>query len=123
MAGTRPIPLVIERRELDRAVALAKERGPLFSVKTYHLNNVRLVITGNEVFDGLIEDRFEAIVREKLAAFGASLLETVILPDDPEPIADAVVRMVAADTNMIIRPQSPFLSLQPHWAYRYALDG
>lgn len=102
VAGTRAIPLVIERRELDRAVTLAREQGPIFSVKTYYRKNVRLVITGNEVYDGLIEDRFEAVVREKLAAFGASLLETVILPDDAGRIADTVVRMAAADTDMII---------------------
>jgi len=102
VAGTRAIPLVIERRELDRAVTLARERSPIFSVKTYYRKNVRLVITGSEVYDGLIEDRFEAVVRKKLAAFGASLLETVILPDDAGRITDTVVRMAAADTDMII---------------------
>jgi molybdenum cofactor synthesis domain-containing protein len=102
VAGTRAIPLVIERQVLDRAVALATAQGPMFSVKAYHRKKVRLVITGNEVYDGLIEDRFEAIVREKLAAFGASLQETVILPDDPERIADTIRRLAAADTDMII---------------------
>ncbi|HSO21100.1 MAG TPA: molybdopterin-binding protein [Desulfosarcina sp.] len=102
VAGTRAIPLVIERRELDRAVALARRHSPLFSVKAYHRKNARLVITGNEVYDGLIEDRFEAIVNTKLAAFGAVLRETVILPDDPERIAAAIRRMAAAETDMII---------------------
>jgi hypothetical protein len=102
VAGTRAIPLVIERQALDQAVALAREQAPIFSVKAYHRKNVRLVITGNEIFDGLIDDRFEAIVKEKLTAFGASLQETVILPDDPEGIADTVRRFAAADTDMII---------------------
>lgn len=102
LAGTRAIPLVIDRTVLDRAVALADQRGPIFCVKTYHRRNVRLVVTGSEVYDGLIEDRFEAIVRRKLAAFGATLRETVILPDDTERIADTVRRFAAADTDMII---------------------
>ncbi|MGA6926769.1 MAG: molybdopterin-binding protein [Desulfosarcina sp.] len=102
VAGTRAIPLVIERQVLDRAVDLATTRGPLFSVKAYHRKNIRLVITGSEVYDGLIEDRFEAIVKEKLSDFGASLQETVILPDDPERIADTIRRFAAADTDMII---------------------
>ncbi len=102
VAGTRAIPLVIKRKVLDQAVALAEERAPIFSVKAYHHKNVRLVITGSEVYEGLIEDRFEAIVKEKLAAFGASLLETVILPDDAQQIADTVRRFAAADTDMII---------------------
>jgi molybdenum cofactor synthesis domain-containing protein len=102
VAGTRAIPLVIDRQVLDRAVALATTRGPVFSVKAYHRKNIRLVVTGSEVYDGLIEDRFAAIVKEKLAAFGATLLETVILPDDPDRIADTIRRFAAAETDMII---------------------
>ncbi|MBC2745281.1 MAG: molybdopterin-binding protein, partial [Desulfosarcina sp.] len=102
VAGTRAIPLVIERQVLDGAVALSRERAPIFSVKAYYRKNVSLVITGNEVYEGLIEDQFEAIVKDKLAAFGASLQETVVLPDDPELIADTVRRFAAADTDMII---------------------
>ena len=102
VAGTRAIPLVIDRQVLDQAVALAMEHAPIFSVKAYQRKNMRLVITGNEVYDGLIEDRFEAIVKEKLSAFGASLLETAILPDDPERIADTIRRFAASETDMII---------------------
>jgi molybdenum cofactor synthesis domain-containing protein len=102
VAGTRAIPLVIERDVLDRALALAREASPIFSVKAYHRKKVRLVITGNEVYDGLIEDRFEAIVKEKLTAFGASLLQTVILPDDAEKIAVTVRRFADDNTDMII---------------------
>ena len=102
LAGTRAIPLVIDRSVLNRALQLAGDRGPIFSVKSYQRRSIRLVITGNEVYDGLIEDRFEAIVREKVAAFGANLVETVILPDDIERIADTVRRFAASDTDMII---------------------
>ncbi len=102
LAGTRAIPLVIQRQQLDRAVALARERAPVFRVKRYHLSRVRLIITGNEVYDGMIDDRFEAIVNAKLTALGASLLETVILPDDADQIAAAIGRFAAADTDMII---------------------
>ena len=102
VAGTRAVPLVIERQQLDRAVALAREQAPVFSVKTYYRKKVRLVITGNEVYEGLIEDRFKAIVKDKLAAFGATLLETVILPDDVRRIAETIGRFAGADTDMVI---------------------
>lgn len=102
VAGTRAIPLVISRNELNRAVALAQKQFPLFSVKAYQRTKIRLLITGNEVYDGLIEDRFEAIVKRKVTALGAALLETVILPDDPKQIADTVRRFAATDTDMVI---------------------
>jgi len=102
VAGTRAIPLVIDRSVLDRAVAQANENAPMFSVKAYQRKKIRLLITGNEVYDGLIEDRFEAIVKGKVTALGAELLETMILPDDPERIADAVRRFAEDDTDMVI---------------------
>lgn len=102
VAGTRAIPLVIDRERLDEAVALAKSHAPIFSVKSYCRTRVRLIITGNEVYDGLIEDKFEAIVRHKLEAFGAELLETVILPDDVARIAATTRRYLDADTDLIV---------------------
>jgi hypothetical protein len=102
VAGTRAIPLVIERRMLDDAVAAAKTGHPVLSVKGYHRLRARLIITGSEVYEGLIEDKFEAIVGRKLASFGAELLETVILPDDMALIADHAARFLASDTDIII---------------------
>lgn len=102
VAGTRAIPLIIDRAVLDEAVTMARMYEPIFSVKSYSRLRARLIITGSEVYNGLIEDKFEAIVREKLASFGASLEETVILPDDKEMIADHARRFLAADTDIII---------------------
>jgi molybdenum cofactor synthesis domain-containing protein len=102
LAGTRAIPLIIDRAVLDQAVALAAERGPIFSVATYCRQRVRLIITGNEVYEGLIEDRFEKIVRHKLETLGAGLEETVILPDDVHVIAEHVRRFLEAGTDIIV---------------------
>ncbi len=102
VAGTRAIPLIINRSELDRAVRLVQQRSPIFRVKAYQRKKIRLLITGNEVYEGLIEDRFEEIVKKKVTALGAELLETVILPDDTDRIADIVRRFTAADTDMVI---------------------
>ena len=102
LAGTRAIPLIIDRCNLDRAVALASEQAPIFSVKAYSRLRARLIITGNEVYEGLIQDRFEDIVRQKLEALGASLEESVILPDDMEMIAAHATRFLAAGTDIII---------------------
>jgi len=102
IAGTRAIPLVIDRTVLDRAVDMANTRAPIFSVKAFQRLRARLIVTGSEVYEGLIEDKFEAIVRQKLESLGASLEETAILPDDMEMIADHARRFLAADTDIII---------------------
>ncbi|WDP90942.1 MAG: molybdopterin-binding protein [Desulfobacter sp.] len=102
LAATRAIPLVIERRYLDEAVALAKASYPVFSVAMFNPLKIRLVIVGNEVYNGLIQDRFQAIVEEKTAALGAQLLETHILPDDREMITAQIQDYLAKDTDLII---------------------
>jgi hypothetical protein len=102
LAGTRAVPLIIERRILNQAVALATARRPVFSVKAYSRLRACLIITGNEVYEGLIEDKFEKIVRRKLEALGADLEETVILPDDSAMIADHACRFLDAGAEIII---------------------
>ncbi len=102
LAGTRAIPLVIHRNALDKAVNIVRTHYPVFSVKVFNPCKVRLIITGNEVYDGLIEDKFEAIVNEKLKAYGASLVETAILPDDEAMIADSVRLFLDQGTDLII---------------------
>ncbi len=102
LAATRAIPLVIQKDELYRAVSLAKDEYPVFSVKMFHPLKTRLIITGNEVYKGLIKDRFKDIVEEKITELGATLEETVILPDDKELISQKVNEYLKKDTDLII---------------------
>ena len=102
IAGTRAVPLMIERTVLDRALVFAEQEAPVISVKPFLPMKARLVITGSEVYDGLIEDRFKAIVERKLSACGAILAEAVILPDDRNVIAETLRSFCEKDTDLII---------------------
>ncbi len=102
IAGTRAIPLVIQRPILNQAVEHANAHHPIFTVKAFKSAKARLVITGNEVYDGLIEDKFEKVVRKKLEKMGSKLVETIILPDDRNKIAAQVKTYLASDTDLII---------------------
>ncbi|MBT8357493.1 MAG: molybdopterin-binding protein [Deltaproteobacteria bacterium] len=102
LAATRAIPLVIEKSELKRAATTAGNNYPILSVKMFNPLKIRLIITGNEVYSGLIQDRFENIVEKKIQAFGAVLKETVILPDKREMITDQIKSYLKKDTDLII---------------------
>jgi molybdenum cofactor synthesis domain-containing protein len=102
LAATRAIPLVIQRSDLDEAVTLAKEAYPILSVKLFNPLKVRLIITGDEVYKGLVKDRFRGIVEKKITALGATLEESVILPDDRELITRQVNDYLAKETDLII---------------------
>jgi molybdenum cofactor synthesis domain-containing protein len=102
LAATRAIPLVIKRNELERAVKTARTNYPIFSVKIFSPLKIRLIITGNEVYNGLIQDRFQTIVEKKTRALGAIVKETVILPDNLEMISDQIKSYLKKDTDLII---------------------
>ena len=70
VAATRAIPLVMKRVPIERAAAIARQNGAVLSVKALRQAKVGLVITGNEVFHGLIEDRFAPVLSEKVTASG-----------------------------------------------------
>ncbi|MDA8134773.1 MAG: molybdopterin-binding protein [Desulfobacteraceae bacterium] len=102
LAATRAIPLVIHRTDLDTAVNFARENYPIFSVKIFQSLKIRLIITGNEVYKGLIQDRFKAIVEQKTTELGAVLEEAVILPDDRDMISRQIRNYLEKDTDLII---------------------
>jgi molybdenum cofactor synthesis domain-containing protein len=102
LAATRAIPLVIHQNDLDRAVHFAKGHYPLFSVKLFNPLKVRLIITGDEIYKGLVQDKFKAVVEKKITALGASLEESIILPDDQKTITHWINTYLSKDTDLII---------------------
>ncbi|MCG8686193.1 MAG: molybdopterin-binding protein [Desulfobacterales bacterium] len=102
LGATRAIPLVIDRTHLDHAVSLAGAAYPILSVGVFNPLKIRLIIVGNEVYNGLIQDRFQDIVEEKVQALGTEVLETHILPDDKERITRQIRDYMAKDTDLII---------------------
>jgi len=90
VAATRAIPLVMKRSPIERAAAIAQQNGATLSVKAMRQAKVGLVITGNEVYHGLIEDRFAPILSEKLTALGCEVGGLEFAPDDTGLISQAI---------------------------------
>ena len=73
LAGTRIIPLVIEKEKMDRA-AEAAGTEPVFSILPYKKKKVGIVTTGSEVQKGLITDTFTPVLRDKFAKFPSEVI-------------------------------------------------
>jgi len=102
VAGTRAIPLVIETAVVEKAVQIAKVHGGLVTVKPLRRAKIGLVITGNEVFMQLIEDRFEGILRKKIEQIGSETIGVVLSPDDPEIIASNIQQLLLKGADLIL---------------------
>ena len=90
LAGARIVPLVTKRDNVMRAVSLARGYAPLFAVTPFQKLAAGVIITGSEVYDGRIKDRFEPTLRPKLEALGADILGAVKCPDDVGAIRQAI---------------------------------
>lgn len=101
LAGTRIIPLVIEKEKMERAREAAGEE-PLLQILPFKNMKAGLITTGNEVYAGLIEDTFSPVIRRKLAEYGCEVTDHVILDDTPGKITDAIRQMLDKGLDMVL---------------------
>lgn len=101
LAGTRVIPLVIEKAKMKAAQAVAGSE-PLLELLPYKKGKVGVVTTGNEVFYQRIEDSFTPVIFEKLAAFGLTIAGHRIVNDERENITAAIEELLAEGADMIV---------------------
>ena len=101
IAGTRIIPLVIEKEKMDRAVEAAGEE-PIFSVLPFRQKKVGIVTTGREKKKGLIKDTFTPVLREKLSEYPTEIIGQTLPGDDREQITSDILRFAEEGAGLII---------------------
>ena len=102
IAGVRAIPLIIDEENLQVAEKIAREVDDFFSVKPFLAPKTGLVITGNEVFSGLIDDKFAPIIRNKLQDFDCPVVGISFAPDDRKQIASEIRKYLDNGAEMIV---------------------
>ncbi len=102
VAGTKIISLAIEEEGVKQVERLTHSEGKVVYVKPYIIKKVGVVVTGNEVYSGLIEDKFMDVICSKLAPLGASICCSKIVPDCEEEISSAIIEMKNAGAELII---------------------
>ena len=102
VAATRAIPLVMKRVPIERAAAIARQNEAVVSVKTLRQARVGLVITGNEVFHGLIEDRFAPVLSSKVTDLDSVVDGIAFAPDDEELISQAIGNHLENGCDLIL---------------------
>jgi molybdenum cofactor synthesis domain-containing protein len=101
LAGTRIIPLIIEKEKMEIAKRAAGEE-PILSILPYHFKKVGIVTTGNEVFYGRIKDTFGPVIREKLQEFPSQVLGQTIVDDQKPNIKAAIMEFIDQEADLII---------------------
>ena len=118
LAATRAIPLYLPETDFHTAMAVLST-GPLFRVAPLVPVKIGILVTGTEVFQGLIQDSFIPIIRSKVADYDCAVVKTAIVPDDRPAIRDGVAKMIAAGAGLIVTTAG--LSVDPDDVTRQGL--
>jgi len=103
VAATRAIPLVVARNKVQTAIdAAERSGGKVLRVIPIQQPKVSVLITGNEVFYGLIKDKFEAVITKKVIELGGEILEVIFLPDDDDMISEAAAVQLEKGADLLI---------------------
>lgn len=102
IAGVKVIPLVVSEEMVRTVEATAAGYEEILSVIPLKPLTVGLVITGNEVYYGRIEDRFAGVFAEKIKQYGAIPAGIVYRPDDREQITEAIMSYYKNGVDVVI---------------------
>lgn len=119
VAATRAIPLVMKRAPVERAAAIARQNGGVVSVAALRRAKAGIVVTGSEVYHGLIEDRFAPILTAKVTALGSEAAGVTFAPDDAGLIRRAISAHLENGCDLILL--SGGMSVDPDDVTRLAI--
>ena len=101
LASMRIVPLVTKEEQIVHAERLCAERK-LMDLRPYQHMKVGVVITGSELFDGRIEDKFEPVVRGKMKKYPSEILGVTICDDNLEMIVEAAKDFINKGAELLI---------------------
>ncbi len=102
VAATRAIPLTMKREPIEEAADIASRNGSVVQVKPFRKIKVGLLVTGSEVYQGLIEDKFAPILTEKVEEMGSEVIALDFAPDDKEMIAGVIRSNIEKGCELIL---------------------
>ncbi|MDO4961267.1 MAG: molybdopterin-binding protein [Eubacteriales bacterium] len=106
LASMRIVPLVTKEEQIIRAEELCKSKaasgGQLLKLLPYRALKAGVVITGSEVYEGRIKDKFEPVIREKLKYYPGEIIGVTICDDDLDMIMSAARTHIENGADLLI---------------------
>jgi len=118
IGGTRAIPLYIFHDYWQNGLTVLGNK-PLLQVLPLKPARIGILITGTEIVQGLIKDKFETIIRAKVKKLGCCVISTLIVIDDRKAIADGILALINKGAELIVTTAG--LSVDPDDVTRQGL--
>ncbi len=101
LASIRIIPLITKEENILKAEALCKNKL-LYNVYPFKKKKVQIIVTGSEIYNGRIKDKFEPVCRTKLLKYPAEILGINFCDDNIKMIEDAMIEGINKGADFII---------------------
>jgi len=118
LGGTRAVPLYLSQTNFHKAMAVLGDE-PLVEVLPMRKAKVGILITGTEVFQGLIKDAFGTVIKSKVEKLGCIVAGSVIVPDDRKMIREGIQKLMDDGADLLITTAG--LSVDPDDVTRQGL--
>jgi len=102
VAATRIIPLTTQLARIERLETIAGASQPILNVLPFQPFKVGAVVTGTEVYQGVIHDGFDEFVKPTISRYGSAVLDKKIVPDDARAVADAIRQLAKLGCDLIV---------------------
>lgn len=100
IGGTRVIPLIIDRSKMETAENIITQA--ILNIRPYRKYKVGVIVTGGEVFNGLIEDKFGPVIKKKIEEYGSEVIHQFFAKDDKDMIKAHAKKLIEMGAEMII---------------------
>lgn len=102
VAATRIIPLTTLLAGIERLEAIAGAGEPILKVLPFQPCKIGAVVTGTEVYQGVIHDGFDEFVKPNITCYGSEVIAKKIVPDDAREVAEAIGHLAELGCDLIV---------------------
>ncbi len=97
-AGLAPYTV---HENIKEAETICHENYPVIEVRQFRNMKVGIILTGNEIYSGRIEDKFGPILEEKFRKLNCRVLRRVLTPDDIDKTVSAINELIEDGAELI----------------------
>lgn len=100
LGGTRVIPLIIEKSKMDRAKEIVT--SPILNINVIKKYKIGVVVTGGEVYNKRIEDKFGPVIKRKVEEYGSEVIYQFYSADNKEMIKECARKLLEMGAEILI---------------------
>ena len=101
LASMRIVPLFTDKEQIVKAEKLCGN-AKLIELMPYRELKAGIVITGSEIYNGIIKDGFEPVVRRKLSYYPSQIVDVRICDDDMDMVVRTAEDLIKKGADFLI---------------------